>query len=186
MIVPLDPGLTWPAPRTFFGAPRCDDLSTLNADVAFLGAPYDAGTLQPFIRTGQSGGPTVARASSYNQLDYSWPPSANPEGGSVGWFDVETAEASVAGIDTGIVIHENHGMRNVTVTLDEETALWARLEAARRDLSVSALLRELLRERMGGQASYAAAMDRYLSRPPARLAGRKPTREELHDRAGLR
>ena len=116
MDLPLDPGLTWPAPRTFFGAPRCDDLSTLNADVAFLGVPYDAGTLQPFIRTGQSGGPTVARASSYNQLDYSWPPSANPEGGSLGWFDVETKRDHLVGVtmadcgDVGIVgaqIEEN-------------------------------------------------------------------------------
>jgi arginase family enzyme len=70
MDYPLDPGLIWPSPRSFFGAPRCDDLSTLAADVAFVGVPYDAGTLQPYIRTGQSGGPAVARLSSVNQLDY--------------------------------------------------------------------------------------------------------------------
>lgn len=56
MEFPTEPGLVWPSPRTFFGAPRCDDLSELAADVAFLGVPYDAGTLQPYIRTGQSGG----------------------------------------------------------------------------------------------------------------------------------
>ena len=79
-------------------------------------------------------------------------------------------------------------MRNVTVTLDEETALWARLEAARRDVSVSSLLREILRERMGNQVAYQGAMARYLAREPARLkvvAG-TPNRQELHDRAGLR
>ncbi|MGQ0670846.1 MAG: hypothetical protein ACT4PO_14455 [Actinomycetota bacterium] len=77
-------------------------------------------------------------------------------------------------------------MRNVTVTLDEETARWARIEAARRDMSVSSLLRELLRQRMGGRIAYTGAMERYLSRGPAGLGGRRPTREELHDRAGLR
>jgi hypothetical protein len=40
-------------------------------------------------------------------------------------------------------------LRNVTVTLDEEVAQWARIEAARRDTSVSRLLGELLREKMG-------------------------------------
>lgn len=40
-------------------------------------------------------------------------------------------------------------MRNVIVTLDEETARWARIEAARRDMSVSSYIRQLLRERMG-------------------------------------
>lgn len=79
-------------------------------------------------------------------------------------------------------------MRNVTVTLDEETARWARLEAARRDVSVSSLIRELLRERMGGQLAYAGAMERYLSRRASGLKrrGRYPSREELHERAGLR
>jgi len=79
-------------------------------------------------------------------------------------------------------------MKNVTVTLDEETARWARIEAARREMSVSSLIRLLLRERMGGQAAYAGARDRYLSRPGADLSGREryPAREELHDRAGLR
>ena len=36
-------------------------------------------------------------------------------------------------------------LKNVTVTLDEETARWARVEAARRDTSVSRLLGHLLR-----------------------------------------
>ncbi len=40
-------------------------------------------------------------------------------------------------------------LRNVTVTLEEEVAQWARIEAARRDTSVSRLLGELLKERMG-------------------------------------
>lgn len=79
-------------------------------------------------------------------------------------------------------------MRNVTLTLDEETARWARLEAARRDVSVSRLLRDLLRSSMGGQIAYAAAKDRFLSRPPSDLSSGAayPTRDEVHDRADLR
>ena len=40
-------------------------------------------------------------------------------------------------------------LRNVTVTLEEDVAQWARIEAAKRDTSVSRLLGELLKERMG-------------------------------------
>ena len=79
-------------------------------------------------------------------------------------------------------------MKNVTVTLDEETARWARLEAARRDISVSGLLRDLLRQSMGGQAAYLGAKERYLARPARDLSSESsyPSRDELHDRAGLR
>ena len=79
-------------------------------------------------------------------------------------------------------------MKNVTITLDEETAHWARIEAAHRDMSVSRLIGELLGEHMRAQASYETAMRRYLARAPTVLkdTGGYPGREELHDRAGLR
>jgi hypothetical protein len=79
-------------------------------------------------------------------------------------------------------------MKNVTITLDEETARWARIEAAHRDMSLSRLISELLHEHMRAQATYEDAMRRYLARSPVVLkdTGRYPTREELHDRAGLR
>lgn len=79
-------------------------------------------------------------------------------------------------------------MRNVTVTLDEETARWARLEAARRDISVSRLIRALLTESMGGQVAYEGAKTRYLARSAKPISGGEPypDREELHDRADLR
>ena len=47
-------------------------------------------------------------------------------------------------------------LRNVTVTLEEDVAQWARIEAARRDTSVSRLLGELLKERLSTQGSAAA------------------------------
>jgi hypothetical protein len=61
------------------------------------------------------------------------------------------------------VKHENH-LRNVTVTLEEDVARWARIEAARRDISVSRLLGELLKEHMSTQsASVPEAAERLAS-----------------------
>lgn len=42
-------------------------------------------------------------------------------------------------------------LRNVTVTLEEDVAQWARVEAARQDTSVSHLLGAILKERMSVQ-----------------------------------
>ena len=42
-------------------------------------------------------------------------------------------------------------LRNITITLEEELARWARIEAARSDTSVSRLLAEILRERLRSQ-----------------------------------
>jgi hypothetical protein len=78
-------------------------------------------------------------------------------------------------------------MRNVTVTLDDETARWARIEAAKRDMSVSALIRELLGEHMRRETSYHEAMRRFLGRKPRVISsGPYPKRDELYDRGRLR
>jgi hypothetical protein len=76
-------------------------------------------------------------------------------------------------------------VKNVTITLDEETADWARLAAAHEAKSVSRFVGELLRERMRDARSYDEAMRRYLARPPFRQRGpaeRYPSRDELHQR----
>jgi hypothetical protein len=79
-------------------------------------------------------------------------------------------------------------MRNVTITLDEETARWARIEAAKRDVSLSRLIRDLLQQRMSVENQRQAAIDRFLARDPLPFkSGRRyPTRDELYDRAGFR
>ncbi len=79
-------------------------------------------------------------------------------------------------------------VRNVTVTLDEETARWARVEAAKRDTSLSRLVGEMLETYMREQRGYEQAMRSYRSRGARRLkrSGAYPGREELHDRAGVR
>jgi hypothetical protein len=81
-------------------------------------------------------------------------------------------------------------MKNVTITLDEETAAWARVHAAQRNLSLARFVGELLQQHMREAREYDQAMRRYLSRGPYKaLKGRAeayPPRDELHDRARLR
>jgi hypothetical protein len=80
-------------------------------------------------------------------------------------------------------------MKNVTITLDEETAAWVRVHAAQHDMSVSRMVGGMLQEKMRESVQYEEAMRRFLARKPTMLKsadGRYATREELHDRAGLR
>ena len=78
-------------------------------------------------------------------------------------------------------------LRNVTITLEEKVARWARIEAARNDTSVSRLLAAILKERMEDGDSYERAMRRALAREPfLKSDGRYLTREEAHERARFR
>jgi len=78
-------------------------------------------------------------------------------------------------------------LRNITVTLEEEVARWARMQAAREETSVSRLLGGILKERMTEQDGYQRAMRRALARKPfLKSDGRYLSREEVHDRARLR
>jgi hypothetical protein len=78
-------------------------------------------------------------------------------------------------------------LRNVTITLEEPVARWARIEAARKDTSVSRLLGAILKERMLNSDGYERAMRRALARKAfLKAGGRYLSREEAHDRAGLR
>jgi hypothetical protein len=84
---------------------------------------------------------------------------------------------------------DRHAMKNVTITLDEETATWARVYAAERNSSVSRMVGEMLRERMLDSRAYDEAMRTFLAKPPVKLQrqrARYPTRDDRHDRAGLR
>jgi plasmid stability protein len=80
-------------------------------------------------------------------------------------------------------------MKNVTLTLDEDVARWARIRAAELDTSVSRMLSDLLREMMAREQSYQAAMRDYLAKQPRVLhepGTPYPSRDELHERADLR
>ena len=58
-----------------------------------------------------------------------------------------------------ILVSRPSRLRNVTVTLEEDVAQWARIEAAKQDTSVSRLLGELLKERMAELAAKRPAAD---------------------------
>lgn len=76
-------------------------------------------------------------------------------------------------------------MKNVTVTLTEEVAAWARVWAAKHNTSVSQMLGQFLAERMQGENRYDAAMAEFLGRKAQRLRTKRtryPTREQLHAR----
>lgn len=76
-------------------------------------------------------------------------------------------------------------MRNITITVEEAVARWARIWAARHGSSVSKLVGELLKEKMEQEQGYQAAMKRDLAREPLPLKAKGatyPPRDALHER----
>ncbi len=71
-------------------------------------------------------------------------------------------------------------MKNVTVTMEDEVADWARIEAARRDTSVSRLVGEMLAEKMRGDVRYERAMAEALRFESIPFEGRYLTRDEIY------
>ncbi|MCB9733725.1 MAG: CopG family transcriptional regulator [Deltaproteobacteria bacterium] len=60
-------------------------------------------------------------------------------------------------------------MINVTLKIDDDVANWARVFAAKRNVSLSRLLSEMLRDRMAREDEYQLAMKSYLARAPSEL-----------------
>jgi hypothetical protein len=80
-------------------------------------------------------------------------------------------------------------MKNVTITLDEETAAWARVRAAQSDMSLSRFVGELLNQHMRESREYEAAMRAHFALNPVSIKGegeRYLTRDEAHDRTSFR
>jgi hypothetical protein len=83
-------------------------------------------------------------------------------------------------------------MPNMTITADEATLQRARIEAAKRNISVSRFVGEVLKEKFQEDDDYERAMKDFFSRgpylePPARDDGRSwPKREDLYDRQTLK
>jgi len=76
-------------------------------------------------------------------------------------------------------------MKNVTVTLDEEVARWARIRAAEAKAPLSYYLGDLVRRQMEEEEGYEAAMHTNLARPAVTLkeGGDYPNREERNGRS---
>jgi hypothetical protein len=75
-------------------------------------------------------------------------------------------------------------MKNVTVTMEDSVADWARMEAARRNTSVSRLIGEMLAEKMRRDDAYERAMREALQfRSWGVSSGPYLTRDEMYDRS---
>lgn len=76
-------------------------------------------------------------------------------------------------------------MKNVTVSMEDSVADWARMEAARRNTSVSRLVGEMLAEKMREDDAYDRAMHEWLSRERVWKSNGEPylTRDEANDRS---
>jgi len=75
-------------------------------------------------------------------------------------------------------------MKNVTVTMEDSVADWARMEAARRNTSVSRLIGEMLAEKMRHDDAYERAMREALQfRSWGKSSGPYLTRDEMYDRS---
>ena len=80
-------------------------------------------------------------------------------------------------------------MKNITITLPEDLARWVRIRAAENERSVSRWLADLLEGMRRQDDDYAIAMRQFLAVEPRAMEwidGRKPSRDERHDRAALR
>ena len=78
-------------------------------------------------------------------------------------------------------------MRNLTITVEDQALEWARIEAAKRNTSVSRLVGELLAEKMRHDDAYEQAM-RDALRFESWGASDSPylTRDEMYERARFR
>ena len=93
---PGQPQEPWPAlrarPRTFFNAPLCDDIESLEADVAFIGVPFDQGTLG---RPGARFGPDALRDAP---RVYSYSDPYGRQSVAEGFFDIDAEDELLRGV----------------------------------------------------------------------------------------
>ena len=86
----------WPnlraRPRTFFNAPLCEDIESLDADVAFIGVPFDQGTLgRPGARFGPDALRDAPRAYSYSD-------PYGRQSVAEGFFDIDAEDELLRGV----------------------------------------------------------------------------------------
>ena len=94
---PSQPQEPWPnlraLPRSFFNAPLCDDIEQLQADVAFIGVPFDQGTLgRPGARFGPDALRDAPRAYSYSD-------PYGKQGSADGFFDIDATDELLRAVE---------------------------------------------------------------------------------------
>ncbi len=75
-------------------------------------------------------------------------------------------------------------MKNVTISMADELAEWARVEAAQAGQSLSSWLADQLKRLRGGQSDLETEMAAFLATPEASMSdgGRTFVREDVYDR----
>jgi len=76
-------------------------------------------------------------------------------------------------------------MKNVTITLEDNVAQWARIWSAKQNTSVSKLLGNVLKAKMAQEEGYELAMQQYLSKAAKPLKASLdsyPDRDSLYER----
>ncbi|MFT4242920.1 MAG: CopG family transcriptional regulator [Acidovorax sp.] len=71
-------------------------------------------------------------------------------------------------------------MKNVTITVEDSALEWARIEAAKRNTSVSRLVGEMLAEKMRRDDAYGQAMREALKFKPLPFEGTYLRRDEIY------
>ena len=76
-------------------------------------------------------------------------------------------------------------MKNVTITVEDAALEWARIEAAKRNTSVSRLVGEMLAEKMHRTDAYQRAMHDWQTKDRRWVSSGEayPARVELYDRS---
>jgi hypothetical protein len=78
-------------------------------------------------------------------------------------------------------------LQNMTITVEDEVARWARIRAAEENTSVSRLVGDLLRQQMRQRQRFERARRQFGAlRSGVISSGPYPGREALHERAGVR
>jgi hypothetical protein len=75
-------------------------------------------------------------------------------------------------------------MKNITISVEENIARWARVKAAKRGVSLSKMISELLEKQMEQEQGYQRSMAEFLTREPEPIkksSSAYPKREELYE-----
>ncbi len=118
---PGRPQEPWPMlraqPRTFFNAPLCADLDRLEADIAFIGVPFDQGTLG---RPGARFGPDALRDAP---RAYSYTDPYGRQAAAEGFFDLDAGDELLRGVSMA-------DCGNVTIVPSEVTGNFDKITRA--------------------------------------------------------
>ncbi len=76
-------------------------------------------------------------------------------------------------------------MKNITISISEDTAKWLRVSAAEHELSVSKYVSRMIEEKWQNEAAYVQAKEHFLNKKPKdlkRSGVSYHSKDEIHER----